>query len=163
MVLLLNASYEPLGVVTLPRAIRLMLRERVEPACDECVAIASAHSTIQVPRVLRLKIYRNVPHRHTPAWSRRGMLARDGYACAYCGKHFGENGLTVDHLEPRSRGGRTSWGNTVSACHNCNQRKGDRTPHEAGMRLLIEPKPPRTNYLIASGDVPSAWKVYFEV
>ena len=60
---------------------------------------------------------------------------------------------------PVSRGGRSTWGNTVTACARCNQRKADRMPHEAGMKLWIEPKTPRTNYLLAAGDIPATWKL----
>jgi 5-methylcytosine-specific restriction endonuclease McrA len=76
---------------------------------------------------------------------------------------LGKNDFTVDHLIPRSRGGKNTWGNTACACPLCNNRKGDRTPHEAGMVLRWEPKIPRVGYLVASGDVPAAWKVYLEV
>jgi 5-methylcytosine-specific restriction endonuclease McrA len=68
--------------------------------------------------------------------------------------------FTLDHIIPRSRGGRNTWGNTACACFRCNQRKADRTPHEAGMPMLWEPKTPRVNYIIAAGDVPDTWKVY---
>ena len=70
---------------------------------------------------------------------------------------------TVDHVLPVSRGGRSSWGNTVTACYRCNQRKTDRTPHEAGMQLLIEPKLPRTRFSRLDGAVPTAWKTWLEL
>jgi 5-methylcytosine-specific restriction endonuclease McrA len=70
--------------------------------------------------------------------------------------------FTVDHIMPSSRGGKNSWGNTVCACPVCNHRKGNRTPHEANLKLLWEPKTPRVSYLVASGDIPAAWKVYLE-
>jgi 5-methylcytosine-specific restriction endonuclease McrA len=93
-----------------------------------------------VPTVVRLVRYVVTKWRYTagPAWSRTGVLARDGYRCAYCGGHA----TTVDHILPRSRGGRNTWLNTVAACDGCNQRKGDRTPAEAGMRSRIEPATP---------------------
>lgn len=69
----------------------------------------------------------------------------------------------VDHLIAVSQGGASTWGNTVAASPRCNQRKAGRAPHEAGMKLLIEPKASRTSYLVASGDVPAAWKVWFEL
>jgi 5-methylcytosine-specific restriction endonuclease McrA len=166
--LLLNASYEPLAVLSLPHAVNLLLRGRVEPAADEERTVASAISRLAVPEVLRLKHYVNVPHRHAPAWSRRGLFARDGYTCAYCGRAAGPGGelrmdeLTVDHITPLSRGGKSTWLNTVCACRRCNTRKGGRMPHEAGMKLRIEPKTPRTNYLVASGNVPASWKIWLE-
>lgn len=162
-ILLLNASYEPLTVVTLARAVKLLLRGRAEAVSDERITVASAAETLAVPQVLRLKIYAHVPHRRTPAWTRRGVFERDDFTCAYCGRRYAARDLTVDHLIPVSQGGASTWGNTVAACPRCNQRKADRTPHEAGMKLLIEPKAPRTSYLVASGDVPAAWKVWIEL
>ena len=71
--------------------------------------------------------------------------------------------FTVDHIIPRSRGGKNTWGNTACACAACNRRKGNRTPHEAGMRLLWEPKTPRVDYLVLWGDIPASWKVYLRM
>jgi 5-methylcytosine-specific restriction endonuclease McrA len=93
-----------------------------------------------MPRVVRLVRYVVTKWRYTagPAWSRSGVLARDGHRCGYCG---GE-ATTVDHVTPASRGGRNTWLNTVAACGGCNQRKGDRTPAEAGMVLRTKPSAP---------------------
>jgi 5-methylcytosine-specific restriction endonuclease McrA len=105
-------------------------------------------------------------------WSRAAVLRRDEHTCAYCGirpgdkqhgRTLSERSFTVDHILPISRGGKNTWGNTVCACPACNQRKGSRTPHEANMKLGWEPKRPRVNYLVASGAVPAAWKVYLEL
>jgi 5-methylcytosine-specific restriction endonuclease McrA len=167
-ILLLNASYEPLAVVSLSRAVNLLLRERVEPATDEKLTVQTATSGMVVPEVLRLKHYVNVPHRNAPAWNRRALFARDQFTCAYCGRKAGAGGelamkeLTVDHVIPLSRGGKSSWLNTVCACQRCNTRKGNRLPHEAGMKLRIEPKLPRTNYLVMAGHTPASWKVWLE-
>lgn len=167
-ILLLNASYEPLAVVSLRHAVNLLLRERVEPVVEAHAILCSVDSGIAVPEVLRLKRYVNVPRRGAPAWNRRALLARDHFTCAYCGRKAGPGGelairdLTVDHVIPLSRGGRSSWMNTVCACQDCNLRKGNRLPHEAGMKLRIEPKIPRTNYLVVSGDLPASWKVWLE-
>ncbi len=167
-ILLLNASYEPLAIVSLPRAVSLLLRERVEPATDARTVVTAVERGMVVPEVLRLKHYVNVPHRHAPPWTRRALLARDHYTCAYCGRRAVSGGeltmaeLTVDHVIPLSRGGKSSWLNTVCACQRCNLRKGSRLPHEAGMKLQIEPKIPRTNYLVVSGELPTSWKVWLE-
>ncbi len=161
-VLLLNATYEPLSILSLRRAAKLLLNERVEPVAEDAIPLVSQEQTLNVATVLRLRIYVNVPRRNAPAWTRRGMLARDSYTCAYCGKRCAESEATVDHVLPVSRGGRSSWGNTVTACWRCNQRKANRLPHEAGMKLLIEPKLPRTRYLKAQGEVPAAWRLWLE-
>jgi len=167
-VLLLNASYEPLSVITVRRAVALLLRERVDAATDEARMLHSAQQALEVPVVLRLRRYVNVPRRGA-RWSRVGVLRRDGYRCIYCGvvaterrdgRQLDRGDFTIDHIIPRSRGGTNTWGNTACACYACNQRKSDRTPHDAGMLLLWEPKIPRVNYFVLSGEVPEAWKFY---
>ena len=170
-VLLLNASYEPLDIIPLKRAVSLLLRGRVEAACVESIEMHSAYSTWHIPTVIRLRYYINVPRRGV-SWSRDAVLRRDRYTCAYCGTQSGQrhNGrvltrgdFTVDHILPVSRGGKNTWGNTVCACAPCNQRKADRLPHEANIKLLWEPKTPRARYIVASGEIPAVWKAYLEI
>ncbi|MDM8526800.1 HNH endonuclease [Anaerolineales bacterium HSG24] len=170
-ILLLNASYEPLSVITQRRAMSLMLRERVDAATQDAVTIRSTSGSLAIPTVIRLRRYINVPRRGA-RWSRKGVLQRDEYQCIYCGVKAGErkggqilgrSSFTVDHIIPRSRGGRSSWVNTACACPICNNRKANRTPHEAGMIMRWEPKTPRVTYLIASGEIPAAWKIYLEM
>lgn len=170
-VLLLNASYEPLAVITRRRAVSLLLKERVEAVSAELVKIQGATDSFAIPTVIRLRRYINVPRRGMH-WSKRAVLQRDKYTCAYCGVRPGDQqrgqtlfhrSFTIDHIIPRSRGGRNTWGNTVCACPVCNQKKGNRTPHEANMKLRWEPKTPRVNYLVASGEMPATWKIYLEV
>jgi 5-methylcytosine-specific restriction endonuclease McrA len=93
-----------------------------------------------LPRAVRLVRYVVTRWRYTagPAWSRQGVLNRDQRRCGYCP----DQASTIDHVVPRSRGGRNTWTNTVAACNGCNQRKGDRTPDEAGMRLQFQPTTP---------------------
>jgi len=168
-VLLLNASYEPLAVITLRRALALMLKNQVESACNETVELRGITHCLRVPTVIRLRRYVNVPRRGA-RWTRRGVLQRDNYTCAYCGIQPGgsmqrgqlltRQDFTIDHIVPVSRGGKNTWGNTVCACPQCNQRKGSRMPHEAQMTLRWEPKIPRVTYLVAWGSVPTAWKMY---
>lgn len=170
-ILLLNASYEPLDIIPLRRAISLMLRGCVEAACDESIEMHSAQLTWRIPTIVRLRYYINVP-RLRATWSRRAVLRRDQYTCAYCGMRIGDKrrghvltkqSFTVDHILPVSRGGKNTWGNTVCACPPCNQRKADRMPNEANMHLLWEPKTPRARYMVASGEIPTNWKAYLEV
>lgn len=170
-VLVLNASYEPLTVVSVRRALALVMRGQVTPATDERVTVRGVADEARVPAVIRLRHYVHVPRRGAH-WSRRGVLGRDGYHCIYCGAAPGDvqdghllhkENFTVDHIIPRSRGGENTWSNTVCACHRCNQRKGNRMPHEAGMLLRWEPKMPRVSYLVVSGEIPAAWRVYIEV
>ena len=168
MILLLNASYEPLSVVSQRRALSLILKGRVDPACDDAIEIHGVTTTLKIPTVIRLRRYINVPRRGV-RWSRKAVLQRDGFTCAYCGVQPGikqsgrllsHRDFTVDHILPISRGGKNTWSNTVCACASCNQRKGNRRPNEVNLKLRWEPKTPRTNYLIASGNVPAAWKIY---
>lgn len=170
-VLLLNASFEPLGIITQRRAVSLLLKGRVEAASREAVEIQGVSDVLRVPTVIRLRRYVNVPRRGV-RWSRKAVLQRDNFTCAYCGRRPGDwqhgylltrQSFTVDHILPISRGGKSTWGNTVCACPACNQRKGSRLPHEAHMKLQWEPKTPRANYIVAWGEVPAAWKVYLEV
>ncbi len=170
-VLLLNATYEPVRVIPIQRAVGLLMRGAAEGVDGIAARLKTPSTVFEVPAVIRLRYYVNVPRRGA-VWSRHRVMVRDAHTCIYCGAQVGEihhgrtltrADFTVDHLIPRSRGGGNSWGNTACACRWCNHRKADRTPHEAGMRLRWEPKTPRVNYLVVSGDVPAAWKAYLRI
>jgi len=172
-VLLLNGStWEPLAVVSVPRAINLILAEKATVVEQTGQFLRTVSSKFPVPSVIALRTYINVPRRRAH-WSRKGVLIRDNFTCIYCGakpgsivrgKVLAKSDLTVDHIFPRSRGGKDHWTNTACACYICNHRKGDRLPHEMGMKLRWEPKTPRTSYLvIAVGTGPAAWKQYVEI
>jgi 5-methylcytosine-specific restriction endonuclease McrA len=172
-VLLLNgSSWEPLAVITVQRAINLLLAEKAIVVEQTGKFLRTVRNQFEVPSVIALKTYINVPRRKSH-WSRRGVLVRDNYTCIYCGVKLGANvkgkvltkkDFTIDHILPRSKGGRDTWSNTACACAKCNHRKSDRLYHEAGMRLRWEPKMPRTSYLvIALGSGPEVWKRYVEI
>jgi 5-methylcytosine-specific restriction endonuclease McrA len=134
--LVLNASFEPLSTVTLNRAVVLVLQDKaVVEQSHPALRVRAAAVDLPVPRVIRLCRYVRVPFRRQAPWSRRGVLVRDQYRCAYCGRRA----TTVDHVVPKSRGGADSWLNTVASCAEDNHRKADRTPEQAGMPLLHEP------------------------
>jgi 5-methylcytosine-specific restriction endonuclease McrA len=142
-VTLLNASYEPLGTVTFKHAVRMLFREvaTVEEGHDD--RMIGPH---RWPKVIRLVRYVAAKWMYRPAgYTRTGVLKRDRHRCAYCGSRAS----TIDHLLPSSRGGPWSWLNTVAACGPCNSRKSNRTPREAGMRLLLEPYVPTRAQLAA--------------
>jgi 5-methylcytosine-specific restriction endonuclease McrA len=141
--LVLNASYEPLAVVSVRRAVVLVLTEKaVMEHADEARPIRSPSRELPTPLVVRLLKFVRVPYRRKLPWSRRGVLERDRHRCAYCAGRAN----TIDHLVPVSRGGEErNWLNTVSACVPCNQAKADRTPDEAGMRLLLTPHEPKAH------------------
>ena len=168
-VLLLNQSYLPLCIITIRDAVGLIMRGVVDTVEGTAAKLRTPSGHFHVPSILRVRHYVNVPHR-TIQWSRRAVLARDDYTCAYCALSIGHitpeghaamsDSFTVDHVIPVSHGGKSTFGNTVCACYWCNHRKGSRDPHEAGMPLLIEPKRPRVDYLVISGNVPTEWKIY---
>lgn len=132
--ILLNADYSFLGLVNWKRAFCLMTKGKVEVVKDSRATILSAAGKVfRVPAVLRLiKLIRTI-YRAGVTFSKRNVFVRDGFRCAYCGSH--RDRLSVDHIIPRSRGGRTSFENCVAACKSCNLKKGGQTPSEAGMYL----------------------------
>lgn len=142
--LVLNAGYEPLSVVSFKRAVVLVLNGKASVLAESDEPLRSPGSlrreglSLATPSVILLVRYVRAPRRRAVAVSRRGVLRRDAHRCAYCGKAA----KTVDHIVPQSRGGKWTWLNTVAACSACNGRKANRTPEEAGMRLLIEPYVP---------------------
>jgi 5-methylcytosine-specific restriction endonuclease McrA len=138
-VLVLNSTYEPINVTTARRAIVLILKGTARPEEVTSRIVRSAHVAIPIPSVIRLLEYVHVPFERKEL-SRKNVLLRDGYTCQYCGRRFPSSELTVDHVIPRSKGGRTSWDNVVAGCRRCNVRKGNRTPEEAGMTLLKHPR-----------------------
>ena len=167
-VLLLNASYVPLKSITIRTAVDLMMRGVVDAVDGVAARLRTPGTVFEVPSVLRLRYYVNAPQRGA-VWSRHSVIVRDQHTCIYCGATVGDRrkgqvirraDLTIDHLIPRSQGGGNTWSNTACACQWCNNRKADRTPHEAGMKLRWEPRRPRVNYIVASGEIPEEWKVY---
>jgi 5-methylcytosine-specific restriction endonuclease McrA len=171
-VLLLNGhTWEPLSVISIPRAINLVLAEKAVVVEQSGEYLRTIRDKFPVPSVIALRTYVNVPRRQAH-WSRRGVLVRDTFTCIYCGVQPGQlmkgkvmtkSDFTVDHVIPKSRGGRDTWMNTACACYACNHRKGDRLPHEAGMKMAWEPRTPRTSYLVvAIGSGNEAWRRYIE-
>jgi 5-methylcytosine-specific restriction endonuclease McrA len=158
-VLLLNATFEPLAVVTAKRAVVLMLTGKAEcvQAALEGGAFHSASLTIPAPSVMRLSRYVRVPYRGPVPMTRAGVLRRDARRCAYCGKRAD----TIDHVVPRSRGGTHSWENCVAACRTCNARKADRLVEELGWSLGVVPRPPNrttAGILVLAVEPHPAWE-----
>lgn len=159
-VLVLNATYEPLNVTSVYRALSLVMADKAEilEAHPEAV-IRSPSRLLAHPVVIRLLRYVRVPRFGTRRITRRALFARDGWRCQYCGDTAR---LTVDHIVPRSRGGASGWENMVTACAPCNLRKGDRLPHEIGMRLRSKPRQPSPTLFLTlqTNEVPHAWLDY---
>lgn len=162
-VLLLNATFEPLAVVTARRAVVLMLTGKAE--CVEVTLDAAFHSeslTVPAPSVMRLSRYVRVPYRRAVPMTRAGVLRRDGRRCAYCAKRAD----TIDHVVPRSRGGPHSWENCVAACRSCNSRKADRLLDELGWSLAAPPRAPNRaagGVLVLAVEPLPAWEPWLGV
>ena len=174
-VLVLNRLYMAVHVVNVRRAICLLFRDLAEVIhieagryvnydfvswreisqlklqFEECDPgsdwLQSVHFAVEIPRVIRLLSYDKAP-RHGMRFNRRNVFARDGNRCQYCGQRFSTSELSLDHVLPRSQGGDMAWENIVCCCVACNSRKGGRTPQQAGMQLIREPKRPRQNPLL---------------
>jgi 5-methylcytosine-specific restriction endonuclease McrA len=139
--LTLNASYEPLTIVPVRRALRLIIDRKAEALeVDESRLFRSARFTCPAPVVIRLVSYVHVPRRFRRHVTNTFLFARDHYTCQYCGRHRRElrhrEFLTRDHLLPLCRGGKNTWDNVITACTTCNHKKGNRTPEEARMKPL---------------------------
>lgn len=141
-VLVLNQNYEPLNVCNVRRAVVLLGRGKAEVLEHGLGAIRTASLVLPLPSVIRMvyMIKRPRPQRRL---TRKEVFQRDHHTCQYCGRETRE--LTLDHVVPRHKGGKHVWENLVSACKSCNHRKAGRTPQEARMRLLQEPKTPSTS------------------
>ncbi len=161
-VLVLNATYEPLNIVSVRRAIVLLLKEKAEVLEATEDYIRSQYLTLPVPSVIRLVYYVRVPRRMGIPLSRRTVLMRDGYTCQYCGAQPPRSALTIDHVIPKMRGGETVWSNVVCACKACNQRKGSRTPAEAYMQLQNRPGRPKyvAFVLVSQAATYECWRKY---
>lgn len=163
--LLLNASFEPLRVVHWQRAFGLLFQDKVEVLEEYGLVVHSVSRVFRIPAVIRLKRWINLKHL-TPSvrFCRTNVYIRDSYCCQYCGGHFPEKDLTLDHVKPVVRGGKKSWENIVTACKRCNQRKGDSTPEEAGLTLLKPPQKPHwlpgKLGLDPRGEMPKMWEPY---
>lgn len=161
-VLVLNATYEPLSVVSIKRAVVLLLKEKAELLEAAETTLRARGLAMPVPLVIRMVYYVRIPRAMALPLSRRSIMARDQYTCQYCGATPLRAELTLDHVLPRSRGGRTEWENVVVACRVCNQKKGSRTPREAQMSLARPPRRPRYVALALLGEnhQREAWSKY---
>jgi 5-methylcytosine-specific restriction endonuclease McrA len=143
--LVLNADYRPLSYFPLSLwswqdAVKAIFRDSVIVISEYERVVRSPTHEIHLPSVLALKEF--IPAVRKPAFTRFNLFLRDGFICQYCYGSFKASELTFDHLIPRSRGGKTSWGNIVTACQACNIQKGNRMPGECGMHPFKEPRQP---------------------
>lgn len=160
--LVLNAGYEPLAIVSFKRALVLVMNRKANIIeSDDNSPVWSAADVFDRPAVIVLTRYVRIPHHRRVPVTRRGVLRRDAYRCAYCGRLA----ATVDHVQPRSRGGIDSWENLVAACVKCNNVKGNRTPQEMGWELRIRPGIPRGSAWTVRGSdrADPSWEPYLEM
>jgi 5-methylcytosine-specific restriction endonuclease McrA len=189
-VLLLNRLYMAVRVVNAKRALTLLYRELGEVVhaedgqfttydFDNWVEVSQAKAAFEperyewvrtvrfqvaVPKIIRLFGYDRLP-RVDVKLNRRNLFARDSNTCQYCGKRFSSSELSVDHVVPRSQGGKTMWENVVCACVRCNVRKGGRTPEQAHMHLVHKPKRPRRSPVLTiklSDEKYASWKQFLD-
>lgn len=184
-VLVLNRSFFPVHVTSVKRAFCLLYRG-VAKAVNEQYQTFDFHSwselsqavhhpqgdllglvgrVILVPRVILLTAYDRFPKREV-RFSRLNILIRDSYTCQYCGDQLKKSELNLDHVIPRSRGGRTLWENVVASCHDCNRQKGGRLPEEAGLRLIRKPFRPKAfpfSLLLSKPNIHRAWKPFLNI
>ncbi len=167
---MLNASFEPLQIVSWQKAIQLLFQGKVEVIEESEREVRTVRLTIRVPAVIRLIDY--IPlkkKRQLVRFSRVNVFVRDKHQCQYCGEHFSKNHLTLDHVVPVVQGGGKTWENIVTACKPCNQRKGGRTPQQARMELKRKPKRPQwlpslhLNLSVTVTQAPDTWRLYLSL
>ncbi len=158
--MVLNQSYEPLTICNLRKAIVLIYLGKAETVInDERKSLHSISTTYPWPSIIRISKFVRVPYKKV-VLTRKNILRRDGFKCVYCGRS--DIPLTIDHIIPKARGGDDTWENLVSACTICNNKKGDRTPDEAKMRLMFQPFKPSHIVFIKNvvGRLDERWKPY---
>lgn len=141
-VLVLNASYEPLSLVPVRRALVLLMQSKAELLeVGQRRVMRSVSQQWPLPLIIRLSYYVRVPLRISPP-TRNAVMLRDAYTCGYCGRTYSRHQMTIDHVVPRCRGGAHAWNNLITACQRCNQRKGRHSPEEVNMKLRWQPVQP---------------------
>ena len=162
--LLLNSSYEPMQIVGWQKAMILFFQGKVEVIEYHPFFARTICATFQLPSILRLKKYVRPGNRDRVRFCRENVYIRDNFTCQYCGQQFSSSVLTLDHVVPASHNGQKSWTNVVTACRSCNQRKANRTPHQARMPLKTVPQMPTwlptLQYKFDTEGVPSSWLDY---
>lgn len=160
---MLNQSYEPLTLCNIKKAIVLLFLKKAEIITrSDSKEVRTISGSFPWPTVIRLSKFVKVPYRKV-VLTRKNILRRDSFKCAYCGR--GDLPLTLDHVIPKARGGDDSWENLVTACIKCNNSKGDRTPHEANLKLLTNPYTPSHIVFIKNAvqKIDEQWKPYLYI
>ena len=163
--LVLDATYQVINRVSWRRAFEYLLKEKVEVLYEHSeMVVHSASATHKVPSIVRFPNTIVPWKRRRVKYSRDGIYARDRGVCQYCGKRTQKSSFELEHVIPKSQGGRTCWENIVVSCPSCNRKKDNRTPEQAGMRLLRKPIAPTPSELgrsrIESGEFPEEWREF---
>lgn len=163
--LLLNASFEPMKIVSWEKALTLWFQGKIEVLEYHSIYANSASHSFQLPSVIRLKTYVRPRTYGAVRFCRENVYIRDNYTCQYCGEKLTTKNLTLDHVVPASKHGPKNWTNVVAACRSCNQRKANRTPETARMPLLKLPAAPSwlpSPEFVEAADrrVPQTWLQY---
>lgn len=156
MVLVLNATYEPLGVIEIKRAVTLVVKGRAKLVLGTGKMVHSEKIEMEEPSVIVLTTMKHIDRSRSVPLSRKALFARDNHECAYCEEGKAE---TIDHVDPKAHGGKHEWMNVVSSCGPCNWRKRDRTPEEAGMELRFRPFIPTREFMLGQRNRPE-WEPY---
>lgn len=165
-VLLLNATYEAIRIISLKRAVVLILQEKAEIIEAANTEVRSANLSVPKPEVIRLKYYVKIPYKKKITLSNKAILNRDKYQCAYthCNPQCIKKATTVDHVHPKSKGGKHEWENVVAACKKCNSKKDDKTLKDLGWTLKFKPEAPKAKHFLVVGspEKAEAWSAYLE-
>jgi len=142
--LVLDAGYQPVNIISGLDALVKIITGKAEAVANYKEVVRSTSLSFQLPRIIKLnRTVRRISHSAQIAYSKRNVMIRDNYTCQYCSKKLNSKTATIDHLMPKARGGKNTWVNTVIACRKCNNKKDCKTPEEANMKLLKEPKGPK--------------------
>lgn len=159
-VLILNQDFSAFSVCSVQKAFLLVYLEKAELISEnQHYSLRTINQAFAMPSVIRLHKYVSLPYRSGVVLSRQNIFKRDGHTCQYCGS---TKDLTLDHVMPRSRGGKSTWDNLITACKTCNNRKGDNTPDEVQMRLRQKPFKPSFLMFLRdfNGKISEDWKLY---
>src|SRR3990172_7270582 len=146
-VLVLNATYEPVHICNVRRAVIMIFKGVAVMQEQACFVLRSVSKTLPAPSVIRLVHYIHLPYRKKLA-SKNNILIRDRFVCQYCGKPLRSQEVTLDHVVPKSRGGESNWENLAACCPGCNVRKGSKLPEEAGLTMIKDPRKGSTYHFI---------------
>ena len=166
-ILLVDKNYMALSIISIKKTIKLLVKGKAEPipvSTNNSIVITTSSGMFNVPSIIRLLI--TIPwkaHKSRMKFSRRNVMIRDEYKCKYCGVKLGKNGGTIDHIIPKSRGGKTTYANCVASCKSCNNKKADKTLEQAGLKIDNKPKSPEFTMLYKqylNDDLHSEWLDY---